>query len=176
MTLIALTRAVSPAITRCELTHLARRPIDVERAETQHAACEAVLERAGCRVVRVPPAPAPPDAVFVEDTAVVLDEVAIVARPGAASRRPEVEAVADALRPYRPIRRVREPGTLDGGDVLRIDRMLYVGRSARTNAEGRRQLAEIAGEHDYAVMPVELRGCLHLKTAATAVAARTLLV
>ncbi|MFW6080096.1 MAG: dimethylarginine dimethylaminohydrolase family protein, partial [Gemmatimonadota bacterium] len=115
-------------------------------------------------------------AVFVEDTAVVLDEVAIVARPGAASRRPEVEPVAEVLREHRPLRRIREPGTLDGGDVLRIDRTLFVGASARTNPAGRHQLAEIADELGYEVVTVALRGCLHLKTAATAVAERTVLV
>jgi dimethylargininase len=106
--------------------------------------------------------------VFIEDTAVVLDEAAIVTRPGAASRRAEVDAVEAALARYRPVRRIAAPATLDGGDVLRIGRVIYVGVSGRTNDAGVRQLADIAAPFGYAIVPVEgLGGCLHLKSAAT---------
>ena len=132
--MIAFTREVSPAIGQCELTHLDRLPIDLERARAQHAAFERTLEQLGCTVRRLPPAPELPDAVFVQDTAVVLDEVAILARPGAASRRPEVESVASALDAIRPLRSIESPGTLDGGDVVCLGRRLFVGQTARTNA------------------------------------------
>ena len=169
MPLIALTREISPRLAECELTHLAREPIDVARAREEHAACEAALREAGAEVRRIPPAPGQPDSVFVEDTAVVLDELAIICRPGAASRRAEVAAVSVVLRELRPVVAILAPGTLDGGDVLRSGRRLFVGRSARTNAEGIRQLSAIARSAAYEVVPVSFTGCLHLKTAATLV-------
>lgn len=173
---LALSRAVSPTIGECELTHRQRVPIDFDRAMAQHAAYEGALEAAGCRLVRVPAAPELPDAVFVEDTAVVTDEVAIMARPGVASRRPEVDAVAGVLGRYRPLRRIEAPGTLEGGDVLRAGRDVFVGESGRTNAEGVRQLRAILEPLGYAVRPVPVTGCLHLKSAVTAIADDTLVL
>ncbi|MBP2647333.1 MAG: amidinotransferase [Gemmatimonadetes bacterium] len=167
--LLALTRSVSPAMAHCELTHLARVPIDPAVAASQHRGYERALEQLGCRVQHVAPAPGLPDSVFVEDTAVVLDEVAVIARPGAESRRAEVDAVADALGRYRPLVTIQAPGTLDGGDVLRVGRSLYVGQSGRTNDEGIEQLRRHAARHGYEVRPVRPTGCLHLKTAVTAV-------
>jgi dimethylargininase len=114
--------------------------------------------------------------VFVEDTAVVLPEIAVIARPGAASRRAETTSVADALRAHRSLAFIEAPGTLDGGDVLRVGTRIYVGASARTNADGRRQLREIVTPHGYSVQDVAFSGCLHLKTAATQVAERTVLL
>lgn len=172
----ALTRAVSPAIAQCELTHLDRVAIDHARAVAQHEAYEQALVRAGCEVVRVAPAPEFPDGVFVEDTAIVLDDVAILARPGAASRRPEVESVATELRRWRPLARIEDPGTVDGGDVLRIGERLFVGTSARTNPEGIRQLAELCAPHGIEVIAVPLRDALHLKTAVTALDPETVLL
>ena len=170
MPLLALTRELSPRIAECELTHLAREPIDVERARVEHAAYEAALRAVGCAVERVPAAPELPDSVFIEDTAVVLDELAVICRPGAESRRPETAAVAAALRTRRPVAAVLAPGTLDGGDVLRVGRRLLVGRSARTNEAGIRQLRSIVSSLGYEVVAVPFSGCLHLKTAATLVA------
>src|SRR6476659_7782995 len=112
---LAITRSVPVSIGRCELTHLAREPIDYARAVVEHAQYEAALTALGCRVERLPDAPDLPDSVFVEDAAVVVDEVAVIARPGAASRRPEVEAMTNALRPHRPLAFIEPPGTLDGG-------------------------------------------------------------
>jgi dimethylargininase len=175
-TLLALTRAVPPSIVRCELTHIARVPIDVERASAQHGAYETALTRLGCTVRRLPDEPDLPDSVFVEDTAVVLDELAVVTRPGAASRRGETASVAAALRPYRPLECIRAPGTLDGGDVLRLGRSIYVGMSGRTNRDGARQLDELLAPHGYRVAGIEVRGCLHLKSAVTAVADDVILV
>ena len=157
---------------RCELTHLPRVPIDPTLAARQHGAYEQALVQLGCRIEHVAPAPALADSVFVEDAAVVLDEIAVITRPGAESRRDEVAPVAEALARYRPIAEISNPGTLDGGDVLRMGRTLYVGRSGRTNEEGIEQLRRHVAPHGYAVRPVRPTGCLHLKSAVTA-ASRT---
>jgi dimethylargininase len=172
---IAITRGVSPAIADCELTHLDRRPIDFQTARAQHHAYQETLRALGCEVLSLPPDPALPDSVFVEDTAVVLDELAVLTRPGAPSRRPETAATADALRPYRPLVRIAPPGSMDGGDVLRVGRTVYVGLTARTNQAAIDQLATSLSPHDYVVRAVPVRGCLHLKSAVTQVAAETLL-
>lgn len=167
--LIALTREVSRSIADCELTHLEREPIDLEWVMTQHVRYEEVLVELGCTVRRLSPLPDLPDAVFVEDTAVVLPEVAIITRPGAPSRRPEVTSAARVLREYRSVAFIEDAGTLDGGDVLVIGSTIYVGSSSRTNAEGIEQLAQIAGRHGHTVRPVTVSGCLHLKSAVTRV-------
>jgi dimethylargininase len=167
--LIALTRSLPPSIVDCELTHLEREPIDLARAEEQHSLYEKALVEAGCTIHRLPFLPDLPDSVFVEDTAVVLPELAIVARPGAESRRSEVTSVAEALRPCYPLAFIESPGTLDGGDVLPIGSTIYVGESTRTNADGIRQLAEITSAHGYRVRSVKVSGCLHLKSAVTRV-------
>ena len=169
--LIALTRSVPPAINDCELTHLARTPIDYARAVEQHAAYEEALRRVGCTVQRLPPAPHLPDSVFVEDTAVVFDEIAVIARPGAESRRAEVEAMVDALRPWRRLAFIQPPGTLDGGDVLVTPDRVFVGISGRTNADGARQLATHIAPFGLEVISILVDGCLHLKSAVTLVRA-----
>ena len=167
MPLHAITRPISPRMAECELTCRDRTPIDVELARRQHRAYEKALAEVGCLLLPAPAAPEHPDAVFVEDTAIVLDEVAVATRPGASSRRGEVEGVVSVLERFRPIRRIEEPGTIDGGDVLRIGRTLFVGRSTRTNETGIDALGRIAGEQGYSVRAVDFRGCLHLKSAAT---------
>ena len=168
--LLAYTRAVSPALADCELTHLERTPIDVSRAADEHAAYEARLASLGALIRRLPAEADLPDAVFVEDTALVLDEVAVVTRPGAPSRRGETQSVAAALAPHRPLRWIEEPGTMDGGDLLATTgRRVYVGLSSRTNAEAIGQLARLLAPWSYTVIPVEFGGCLHLKSAATEV-------
>jgi dimethylargininase len=177
--LIAVTRPVSAALARCELTHLVREPLDVARATAQHAAYEQLLRSLGATIVRVPGAPELPDAVFVEDAAIVLDQIAVITRPGARSRRAETAAVADALRPHRALAALVAPATLDGGDVLRLGRTLYVGRAAergRTNAEGVEQLRRAVEPSGYRVVPVAFAGCLHLKSAVTALGPGLLLV
>lgn len=174
--LLAITRAVSPAIVRCELTHLARVPIDAGRAAAQHADYERTLERLGCKVHRIAAGPDMPDSVFVEDVAVVLDELAIATRPGAVSRRSEVQAVAEALRPYRSIATIDPPGTMDGGDVLVVGRMIFIGMSVRTNMAAIDQVRLIVAPHGYTVHPISVSGCLHLKSAVTALDDATLLM
>jgi len=158
--LFAIVRAPTDALARCELTHLVREPLDVERARHQHAAYVALLRELGAEVVELPAEPDLPDAVFVED-------VAVVTNPGAPSRRPEIPAVAAALAPYRPLVHLTPPATLDGGDVVQIDRTLFVGRSRRTNQAGVDGLADAVGAHGYAVRPVRLGDCLHLKSGCT---------
>ena len=153
----------------CELTHLARMSIDVDREAVQHGEYERALARLGAEVVRVPAAPAHADAVFVEDTAVVVQEMAIIARPGAASRRGETSAVAEVLRGFRPLAFIEGPGTLDGGDVLRLGTVLYVGLSGRTNMAGAAQLRAHLAPFGYEVRTAVPTGCLHLKTAVTAI-------
>jgi dimethylargininase len=172
---IAITRQVSPSISRCELTHIGREPIDPVRAARQHERYEQCLAALGCRVVRLPPEPDLPDAVFVEDTAVVVDERAVVTRPGAPSRRPETASVARLVARYRPTTAIEAPGTLDGGDVLRVDRRLWVGLTARSNPAGIDQLRTLLAPHGYSVDAVAVAGCLHLKSAVTQVGPEALL-
>ena len=174
--LIAVTRPVSPSLAACELTHVPREPIDVGRATTEHARYEETLRSLGASIVQAPMAPDLPDSVFVEDVALVLDEVAVITRPGAPSRRPEAASVANVLGRYRPLLRIQAPVTLDGGDVLRVGRTLYVGLSSRTNREAVMQLGALIGKWDYRLIPVEVSGCLHLKSAVTQVAENLLLI
>ncbi|MDX1501335.1 MAG: dimethylargininase [Thermoanaerobaculia bacterium] len=172
---LALTRDLAGAISACELTHLERRPIDVERARSQHREYRRRLERLGCEVRALPALEAQPDGLFVEDTAVVTDELAVLCRPGAPSRRPEVEAIAPELARHRPLARIEAPATLDGGDVLRVDRRVWVGRSRRTSPDGVEQLARHLEPLGYRVGAVPVSGCLHLKSAVTRVGRRQLL-
>jgi dimethylargininase len=174
--LIALTRRISSAMARCELTHLERTAIDVALAREQHSAYEQVLRGLGCRIESLPEEPDLPDSVFVEDIAIVLDEVAVITRPGASSRRAETASIAAALGKYRDLVRIESPGTLDGGDVLRVERSLYVGTSSRSNAGGIEQLGALLRPFGYHVLPVAVQGCLHLKSAITQVTADELLI
>lgn len=174
--LIAITRGVSARIGTCELTHLERNVIDVDRARRQHRAYEEALATLGCGVESLPALDDLPDAVFVEDVAVVLDEIAIVTRPGAESRRPEAAEIAPVLAQYRRVTFILPPGTLDGGDVLRLDRRIFVGQTGRSNESGIEQLRAIAWPYGYTVTAVPVRGCLHLKSAITEVAPGVVLV
>ncbi len=163
--LTAITRAVSPTIADCELTYLEREAIDLARAREQHRAYEACLAELGVRVISLPAEPEYPDAVFVEDPCIVLDEIAVMTRLGAESRRGESASLARALEPYRPLRWLCEPATLDGGDVMQAGKTLFVGVTARSNAAGIAQLAAEVEPFGYRVRPVVVRGCLHLKSA-----------
>jgi dimethylargininase len=165
---MAIVRGVSPSINECELTYLAREPIDLDRANGQHAAYVALLRDLGLEVVEIPGDPAFPDCCFVEDIAVVLDEVAILTRPGAASRRGEAPAVEEALGRFRQVVHIDAPATLEGGDVLAVGRSLFVGTSPRTNAAGISGLRSLVEPRGYRVLAVPVLGCLHLKSAVTA--------
>ncbi len=165
--LVALTRKPSSLLESGERTHVGREAIDVSRALVQHDMYRATLAMCGLDVHRLDDAEAFPDGVFVEDTAVVVDEVAVITRPGAACRRPEVGGIELALRAYRVTERVAAPATLDGGDVVVVGRTILVGRSERTNEEGIHALAGITRRFGYGVVPVRMRGCLHLKSGCT---------
>jgi len=172
----AIVRSPSPALRDCALTFLARQPIDVQRAAAQHARYIAALSKQGLDVCVLPAELDLPDAVFVEDTAVVVDECAVITRPGLESRRAEVESIARTLETFRPLIRVTAPGTIEGGDVLRVGRTFFVGQTPRTNAEGTRQLEDALGPHAYDIVRVTPAGCLHLKSAVTYVGDETVLV
>ena len=222
---VALTRCPAPSLAEGELTFLDRQPIAIDLAEKQHAAYCDALAALGLEVVTLPAVTAYPDSVFVEDMAVVLDEVVVLTRPGAASRQGEAALMADALSRYRPVlplvplietpaprassqipyaaqaqpgsaakaaavagheapalrgvshrgHRSSEPATLEGGDVLRVGRRLFVGISSRTNAAGVGALRNVAAPYGYTVTPVPVTGCLHLKTGVTALDDTTLL-
>jgi dimethylargininase len=172
---LAFTRAVSPRIAECALTHLDRQAIDPVRAAGQHAAYEQALRDAGFDVVRLPELADDPDAVFVEDTALLLGEHAVITRPGAPSRAGETDSTAAGLEPYFTVHRLAA-GILDGGDVLRIGARLYVGQSSRTDAAGTQALADLVEPLGFEVVPVELGRCLHPKTAVTFAGRESVLV
>ena len=173
---VAITRVPSRSLAGCELSFVARTAIDVDVAIAQHHDYERALETLGCHVIALPALEEQPDAVFVEDVALVLDEVAVMTRPGAQSRRAEGASIGTVLADFRPLLHIEAPGTLDGGDVLRIGRAIFVGQSARSNAAGIAQLRELLAPHDYTVQGVATRDCLHLKSAVTQVAPDTLLI
>src|ERR1700676_2803530 len=173
--LTAITRGVSPAIVNCELTFMARASIHYEKAVEQHRAYEQMLEKFGATVICLPAEPALADSMFVEDPALVLDEVALIFPLGTESRRAEANSLAKVLSRFRELRYVQLPGTAEGGDILRIERQLFVGLSKRTNEDGIRQLQSIVGEYGYTVTAVPVSGCLHLKSAVTFLGRNTLL-
>lgn len=173
---IAVTRKVSPVINRCELTHITRQPIDYQRACAQHRQYESALRSMGVKVVSLDAELDLPDSVFVEDVALVLDDCALMLNPGAASRRPEVASVEKALAPYREIFRIQPPGTVDGGDILRVDKTIYVGLSSRSTENAIDQMKAILEPRGYRVRALTVSGCLHLKSAVTRVSVDTLLI
>jgi dimethylargininase len=172
----AITREVSRNISDCELTFRERECVDYERAVRQHEDYCELLRRAGVEVLTLEACDDNPDCCFVADTAVVLDEVAVIASPGAASRRAEITAVEKALFPYREIARIPLPARLDGGDVLLMGKQLFVGRSVRTNSEGIEALARITRPFGYDVTPIPVTGSLHLTTACSAINEETVLI
>jgi dimethylargininase len=152
------------------VTYIDRRPVDVDLAHRQHGEYVAALRASGWTIREVPPAEDRPDSVFVEDTVVIFDELAVITRPGAIERRPEVDAVEPVVRDLGlTVAHIEAPGTLDGGDVLQVDSTAYVGRGGRTNADGVRQLRRLLADSGQArrVVPVPLGPVLHLKSAAT---------
>ena len=165
----ALVRRPSCRIAEGIVTYGERAPVDPELAAEQHAAYVRAIADAGWAIREVPHADGLPDSAFVEDTVVVCGGLAVLARPGAPERRPEVAGTEETVRTLGlEITRIEEPGTLDGGDVLRVGTNLYVGHGGRTNAEGIRQLGDRVASRGFSVVPVPLRGVLHLKSAATA--------
>jgi len=174
--IIALVREVSHSLASCELTYLDRQPMDISLAQTQHLRYQQALAELGCRVVSLPAEHDLPDSVFVEDTAVVLDELSVITRPGADSRKPETASIAVRLAPYRHLSHISAPGSLDGGDVLRYGKKVFIGRSGRSNEAGIKQLTAFLGPHGYESKGIDVEGCLHLKSAVTQVSDDTLLI
>jgi len=174
--LIAITRQISPRFSECELTHLDRQPIDLDLARVQHHEYEVALRDLGCEVISLAAEPDLPDSVFVEDVALVFDEVAIITRPGADSRKPEADSIAQTLKPYRTLFTIESPGTLDGGDVLRVGKTVYIGLSSRSNRSAVEQTHKFLAPYGYPVKGAEVTGCLHLKSAVTQVSDDTLLI
>lgn len=173
---IAITREVSPRIGQCKLTHLSRQEIDVDLARYQHAHYEKTLIDLSCVLRKLSAEPNLPDSVFVEDTAIVLNNLAVITRPGAILRRKETQSVADVLGEYRALYKLIDPGTLDGGDILQVGMTLYVGNSIRSNITGIKQLMEFVAPYGYEIKVVKVDGCLHLKSAVTLVGEDTLLI
>ena len=173
---IAITREISPRFAECELTHIERTPIDLNIARAQHCTYVNALKELGCEVIELPAETDLPDSVFVEDTAFILPEVAVITRPGADSRKPETESIIRALTPLIGLVHVHEPATVDGGDVLVLGKWIYIGLSTRSNQDAINQLNELLREYGYSVTGIELRDCLHLKSAVTRVDDKTLLI
>ncbi len=172
----AITRSISPNMGDCELTHLERESIDISKAIEQHNKYVQVLESLGCNIVKAESAPDLPDSVFVEDCAIVLDEVAVITHPGAESRRKEVAGIAEVLAPHRKLFYIQSPGILDGGDVLVIGKNIWVGLSNRSNSIAVEQLEKITSPWGYSVKGVEVTDCLHLKSAVTQVGENSVLL
>lgn len=163
----ALTRAISPLLVDCELSHIDRIPININKASEQQQVYEDALKKMGYTIRRLPETPHLSDGVFVEDTAVLFPEIGIITRPGAKSRRTETKTMSGILKEYRNLLYIAEPGTIDGGDVLVLGKRVFIGLSQRTNIEAINQFAEILKPLGYTVQGVSLTNCLHLKTAIT---------
>ena len=173
--LTAITREVSSSLASCELSFIPRQPIDLAKARAQHHAYQELLRKLGARVISLPEDPALPDSMFVEDPAIVLDELAVICPLGAETRRKEAATLATALEKFRKLSYVKLPGLLEGGDVLRVGKKIFVGLTRRSNAEGIRQLAVIVSQFGYDLTAVPVSGCLHLKSAVTCLGRNTLL-
>jgi dimethylargininase len=174
--MLAITHLPSPQMADCLLTYVDRSVIHCDRALEQHAAYCDALRECGADVRTLDVNGHLPDCTFIEDTAVVLDEVAVICRPGAAARREETAAIEAELRSLRPIESIAAPATLEGGDVLRVGRTLLVGLSSRTSPAGAAALGGMARRFGYSVQAIPVHGCLHLKTACTALPDQRLLV
>lgn len=166
--MLALTHVPSPKLNHGQRTHVAHETIDLDLAVRQHAQYCTMLRDCGVQVRTLDVNRDLPDATFVEDTAIVLDEVAVLASMGTEVRRGELPGIQRELRKYRALHCVEPPATIEGGDVLRVGRTLLIGLSSRTNSAGAQAVQGIVGQYGYQVLPVPVCGCLHLKTACTA--------
>jgi len=173
---VAITREISSRFNECEITHIDRTPIDLDIARTQHKEYVQALAKIGCRVIELHEERDLPDSVFVEDTAFILPEVAVITRPGADSRKPETASIIQALSSHRPLVHVSAPATVDGGDVLVLGKNIYIGMSTRSTQEAVTQLQGLLDNYGYRVNGVKLTDCLHLKTAVTRVDDKTLII
>lgn len=174
--LTVVTHQPSPGMQECELTFLENQRIDLELAASQHVEYRKMLESCGARVITLTDNLDLPDSVFVEDPIIVFDEVAVLTSMGVESRRRESAALESYFKHHREIERIKLPARIEGGDVLKIGRRIYVGESPRTNGEGIRSLARILEPYGYRIIPVQVNGCLHLKTGCTALDEQTLIL
>jgi len=172
----AITREISRSIEDCELTHLERVPINIDRARHQHSRYITALNEAGWEVTTLPEETYLPDSVFVEDTAVILAGLAVITRPGSESRRPETKSITKALSSILPVACISDSATLDGGDVLVVGKKIFVGQSGRSNLAGSSELENLAKPLGYKVETIPVDSCLHLKSAVTAIDDKTLLL
>ncbi|QIR76377.1 dimethylargininase [Sulfurospirillum diekertiae] len=174
--LLAITHLPSPKLQNCELTFLQSEPISIEKANEQHQQYCTMLERCGAKVIVLENNVAYPDSVFVEDPIIVFDEVAVLTSMGVESRRAESAYMEKIFLKYRKIERIALPAKIEGGDVLKVGKKIFVGESARTNMEGIQALEAIIKPFGYAVISVKVTGCLHLKTGVTALDDQTILI
>lgn len=174
--LIALTHTVSPNIMNGEVTFIDRKAVNYDLAVQQHDIYCQALSDCGAEVKKLSVNLNSPDSCFVEDTAIIFDEVAIITSMGISSRQHESKTIAPELDRYREIIHIELPAIIEGGDVLQIGRRVYVGLSRRTNIQGVHKLAQILKQWDYEIIPVELKNCLHLKTACTAISEEIILL
>lgn len=172
----AITRNISARFNDCEITHIERAPIDLDTANNQHRGYVNALKSLGCHVLELPAEADLPDSVFVEDTAFILPEAAVITRPGADSRKPETESIIRALSSHTKLLYIREPATLDGGDVLVLGKKIFIGLSTRSTMDAVNQLNGLLEKYGYIVTGVQLHDCLHLKSAVSCVDDDTLLI
>jgi dimethylargininase len=174
--MLAITHVPSPNMDQCVRTYIGHAPIDYDRAVRQHEAYCRLLRQCGADVRTLDVNRQLPDCAFVEDTAIVLDEVAVLCSMGHPARHAEPAGIEPELRKYREVQRVEAPATIEGGDVLRVGRTLLVGVTARTNPAGVSALQAVARRYGYTVVPVPVQQCLHFKSACTALPDQSLLV
>lgn len=171
-----ITHLPSASLEQCELTFVESEPIDIQKARIEHENYRKMLENCGANVIVMDENIDLPDSVFVEDPIIVFDEVAVMTSMGVESRRKESAAIEKTFAKYREIKRIELPSQIEGGDVLKIGKRIFVGKSSRTNAQGIRDLREIMTPYGYEVIAVKVSGCLHLKTGCTALDEETLLI
>lgn len=174
--LTVITRTPSSSIVNCELTYLDRAPIQFDLAQHQHDAYCQIIRDCGAEVVTLPAMDDFPDSVFVEDNAIIFDELAVLTLPGALSRRGEIARIAPEISKYRAVKSFTFPVTIEGGDVLKNGKKVYVGQSTRTNAAGLKALQGLLEPYGYTVIGVSVHGCLHLKTGCTFITPETMLI
>ena len=172
----AVTHKPSPLLKNCELTFLPRQKMDFQKTQIQHENYCDTLSKLGADVIILEENLDLPDCAFVEDAAIVLDEIAIITSMGVSTRRGETKLIEKKLAKFRPLEKIKLPAKIEGGDVLTIGKNLFVGNSSRTNAEGISALKKIVNPFGYKVFAVDVLGSLHLKTACTALDSETILV
>lgn len=174
--LTVVTHVPSPALQKCELTFIESESIDIEKAAKEHDNYCAMIEKCGAQVIKLEDNSSLPDSVFVEDPLIIFNEVAVLTSMGVESRRKELPALKEIFSQYRNVEQIFLPAKIEGGDVLKIGRNIFVGRSQRTNDQGILALRTIIEPLGYKVTPVRVTGCLHLKTGCTALDDKTILI